>query len=622
MKDHVEIDDRIGGALAILKDIEMQTEAALAILRTAASDTGSDGKLTKAALEARQRLRNPEGNLSRISVVVKDMARSDKGAKRIRLSESAADAKRAATRAVNKAVEAEIALKAFDEKRDTYLAQSGSRKRSPEQLVDAHEGRTFMTKLVERGSPVSILDQLSADEMDFFHALLVDKAQDPAHRKPNGAWHAMMRAGFIDFRVNCLSSDERHALLIATDDIKAQYFEAMQAFEAAAGRKLDLSPGIAIALLEVMLTPDLRPGVSRLRTAAATIQFDEDINRLIRLLGLEPKDWQRVSEIMEPTMVRLREERYTRLAEEAADAERKQALLLRYIPYARLSLEKVHQASRADERKLVGVGEDGRYDPVVARRCVQALPEHDDAFYLYPGLRYRVNCDSFLEDCEADREREVQTIAYYWAGDKETRDRARAKGVSLPEPEDLPDEWPALAREGNGVDVSDTMDDLTPLKLPLTDEQARIIERKVYWGGDPTKQVWAPAASPVVPVVPVVPSDVVRSISGGEGFSEDEAQKLAELLFYEFKGATNPLWDGTGLVVGEMDRAVLLPALRVAVLYSGYSKQKEFLAAVERGDHEQFVAQYKAPQVQMLKEGLMAGSPKYLDRARERGLLP
>jgi hypothetical protein len=159
-------------------------------------------------------------------------------------------------------------------------------------------------------------------------------------------------------------------------------------------------------------------------------------------------------------MVRLREERYTRLADEAADAERKQALLLRYIPYARLSLEKVHQESRADERKLVGVGEDGRYDPVVARRCVQALPEHDDAFYLYPRLRYRVNCDSFLEDCEADREREVQTIAYYWARDKETRDRARAKGVSLPEPENLPDEWPALAREGGGVDVSDTMDDL------------------------------------------------------------------------------------------------------------------------------------------------------------------
>jgi hypothetical protein len=622
MKHIDEIDDRIGGALALLAEIEAQAEAALAILHAAADEKDADGKLTKAALDARQRLRNPEGNLSRISVVVKEMARSDKGAKRIRLSESAAEAKTAAAMAVNKAVEAEIALKAFDEKRDTYLAQSESRKRSQEQLVDAHEGRTFMTKLVERGSPVSILDQLSADEMDFFHALLVDKAQDPAHRKQDGAWHAMMRAGFIDFRVNCLSPDERNALLIATDDIKAHYFEAMQAFEAAAGKKLDLSPGIAIALLEVMLSPDLRPGVSRLRTAAATIQFDEDINRLIRLLGLEPKDWQRVSEIMEPTMVRLREERYTRLAEEAADAERKQALLLRYIPYVRLSLEKVHQESRADERKLVGVGEDGRYDPVVARRCVQALPEHDNAFYLYPGLRYRVNCDSFLEDCEADREREVQTIAYYWAGDKETRDRARAKGVSLPEPEDLPDEWPALAREGSGVDVSDTMDDLTPLKLPLTDEQARIIERKVYWGGDPTKQVWAPAASPVVPVVPVVPSDVVRSISGGEGFSEDEAQKLAELLFYEFKGATNPLWDGTGLVVGEMDRAVLLPALRVAVLYSGYSKQKEFLAAVERGDHEQFVAQYKAPQVQMLKEGLMAGSPKYLDRARERGLLP
>lgn len=142
--------------------------------------------------------------------------------------------------------------------------------------------------LEEAGCPVWQLARLSKSDLTFVATFLREKIRDPHHRDPDGTAMGAFRAGHLELEVEGLTTDEEIALLLAAGRISEADVEAKQAFEAAAGRSLQLSPTLAGALAraaEQLRTTGFWPGADRTVDKAEEHLFERDLQLLVEALG-------------------------------------------------------------------------------------------------------------------------------------------------------------------------------------------------------------------------------------------------------------------------------------------------------------------------------------------------
>ena len=142
--------------------------------------------------------------------------------------------------------------------------------------------------LEEAGCPLWQLARLDKDDLSFVAAFVREKLRDPHHRDQDGVAMTAFRAGHLELAVKGLSSDEETALLLAEGRISDADVEAKAAFEAAAGRPLQISPTLAGALsraAERQRAEGVWPGADRTVDHAEDQVFERDLQRLVEGLG-------------------------------------------------------------------------------------------------------------------------------------------------------------------------------------------------------------------------------------------------------------------------------------------------------------------------------------------------
>lgn len=159
--------------------------------------------------------------------------------------------------------------------------------------------RALLDALYNAGCTLWQLRQLSNDDLAYLAAFVAEKARDPRHRKGGGHAMAAFRAGHLELAVEGLTADEQEAVLIAAGRISEADLEAKKAFEAAAGRPLDLAPTLAGSLAraaEVRRAEDFWPGTERTIDHAERQAFERDLQTLVEAMAdgkaVEERAWE------------------------------------------------------------------------------------------------------------------------------------------------------------------------------------------------------------------------------------------------------------------------------------------------------------------------------------------
>jgi hypothetical protein len=203
------------------------------------------------------------------------------------------------------------------------------------------EAQRLVWKLLEQGVAPSMFDLLTAPELCVMARLLWEKNEDYKHRGP-GLWMAIWRSGVVDFPVKGLSADEALAVRAMSDDEEG--LEARRFIEEVAGRKLDISPMLALQLVRNHRATEKSRGLRLTHAQIAGDDIDGDIEFIVDVLGLGERDRDHADEIWH-RIFGLRLAKFDqRRAEEAASRETRIEF---YLPLARQV--HAHRARKSEE---------------------------------------------------------------------------------------------------------------------------------------------------------------------------------------------------------------------------------------------------------------------------------
>lgn len=217
-----------------------------------ADERGPSGQLTKAAKDARQRLKNPELNITVPSVSLQKAIPNAlmKAAEEVNSKEAA----------VAKAIaDLEVAYSAeeFQKKRaELYESAAGEspprRRQTDPQRVEPEE-MTFLLEMRELGVPTSVMDQGSFFERCHIAALLKELAHPIAERSKAGPWARAFAGGQLNVSGTHMTPGEAEAIrrLVGRHDEAAE--AAKRIIQEKYGETFDVSPGFALILLKVAL---------------------------------------------------------------------------------------------------------------------------------------------------------------------------------------------------------------------------------------------------------------------------------------------------------------------------------------------------------------------------------
>lgn len=217
-----------------------------------AEERGPSGQLTKAAKDARQRLKNPELNITVPSVSLQKAIPNAlmKAAEEVNSKEAA----------VAKAIaDLEVAYSAeeFQKKRaELYESAAGEspprRRQTDPQRVEPEE-MTFLLEMRELGVPTSVMDQGNFFERCHIAALLKELAHPIAERSKAGPWARAFAGGQLNVSGTHMTLGEAEAIrrLVGRHNEAAE--AAKRIIQEKYGETFDVSPGFALVLLKVAL---------------------------------------------------------------------------------------------------------------------------------------------------------------------------------------------------------------------------------------------------------------------------------------------------------------------------------------------------------------------------------
>lgn len=142
--------------------------------------------------------------------------------------------------------------------------------------------------LEDAGCPLWQLARLSKEDLSFVATFVREKLRDPRHQNQDGVAMVAFRAGHLELAVEGLTPDEEMALLLAAGRISESDIAAKRAFEATAGRPLQISPTLAGALsraAERQRSDGVWPGSDRTVDYVEEKAFQQDLHCLVEALG-------------------------------------------------------------------------------------------------------------------------------------------------------------------------------------------------------------------------------------------------------------------------------------------------------------------------------------------------
>lgn len=336
-----------------------------------------------------------------------------------------------------------VRLQALQEAEDARLAEKSNDHGDAGIPVEAQR---LIRKLLKAGVPPSAFDLITEQELPIVARLLWEKNEDYKHIGP-GLWVAICRAGFIDFPVAGLSDDEAAAVQASTGAEEA--FVAKKFLQAIVGKKLEISPAFALALVSNYHAPEKSRGLRLTSERIDSDNVEKDLQFILDAVGLGEAHRARAASLWEqvyyPQIARFDQQR----ADERKARSDREA---QYVPAARRYRE-VEAKRRAERRER-------------QRAAEQVDEDEDDSSGLADGEvefhRAPFEDAQFSENSEAhsqqwavagDRQRDIvkdrvlyeqaigrlddaddRHIAGWLAGSKDYRARVRNRGIDVPEP--------------------------------------------------------------------------------------------------------------------------------------------------------------------------------------------
>ncbi len=312
------------------------------------------------------------------------------------------------------------------------------------------EGQRLIWKLGKLGVSPPKFDLLTEPELLVLARLCWEKDLDYTHRG-NGIWMAIWRAGFIDFPVSGLSEDEAIAVQISRGGDTEEGLIAKKFLEKCAGRTLDISAALALALYRNYDAQVKSRGLRLTGDRADDRDRNRDLDFIFDTLGLSEEDSTRSQDLLEriyhPQMAKFD-------ARRAAEAEAEQALEDFYMPSARSLRGRDDRRRAADknrQRSKTHTDDDNEQrndsdhssepDPESGALSSDAdfADAHEDAPEELAELKDRdasIDADRLLYHEAMGRSNEAldRQSARSLARNPRYRDQLRRRGIDIPEP--------------------------------------------------------------------------------------------------------------------------------------------------------------------------------------------
>lgn len=251
-----------------------------------ADERGPSGQLTKAAKDARQRLKNPELNITVPSVSLQKAIPNAL----IKAAEEVSAKEAAAAKAIAE-LEVAYSVEAFQKKRaELYQSAAGEapprRRQTDPQRIEPEE-MTFLLEMRELGVPTSVMDQGNFFERCHIAALLKELASPIAERSASGPWARAFAGGQLNVSGTHMTPGEAEAIrrLVARHDEAAE--AAKRIIQEKYGETFDVSPSFALILLKIALDggPEEYDSLSKNADRAADRVSRGDVDLILSALG-------------------------------------------------------------------------------------------------------------------------------------------------------------------------------------------------------------------------------------------------------------------------------------------------------------------------------------------------
>jgi len=272
-------DDALSGVLAGIAEAVRQREELTSIIAEASADRLANltpqekAEAKRKAKAAKQTLQNPRGRKASLAQEEADLTKA--------LNKLLLEHRPALGNMVKVVFEALILGTQIDEIRKERAEVKAKPK------LTKRESAVLKT-LEDAGCPLWQLARLSKDDLSFVATFVREKLRDPRHQSQDGVAMAAFRAGHLELAVEGLTPDEELALLLAAGKISEADIAAKSAFEAAAGRPLQISPTLAGALsraAEQQRAEGVWPGANRTVDHVEEKAFRQDLQCLAEALG-------------------------------------------------------------------------------------------------------------------------------------------------------------------------------------------------------------------------------------------------------------------------------------------------------------------------------------------------
>lgn len=251
-----------------------------------ADERGPSGQLTKAAKDARQRLKNPELNITVPSVSLQKAIPNAlmKAAEEVNAREAAA------AKAIAE-LEVAYSAEAFQKKRaELYQSAAGEapprRRQTDPQRIEPEE-MTFLLEMRVLGVPTSVMDQGNFFERCYLAELLKELARPIAERSKLGPWARAFAGGQLNVSGTHMTPGEAEAIrhLVCSHDEAAA--AAKRIIQEKYGETFDVSPSFALVLLRVALDggPEEYDSLSKNADRAADRVSRGDVDLILSALG-------------------------------------------------------------------------------------------------------------------------------------------------------------------------------------------------------------------------------------------------------------------------------------------------------------------------------------------------
>ncbi|MGI8366189.1 hypothetical protein [Sphingomonas paucimobilis] len=272
-------DDALSGVLAGIAEAVRQREELTSVIADASADRLANltpqekMEAKRKAKAAKQTLQNPRGRKASLAQEEADLTKA--------LNKLLIEHRPDLGNMVKVVVEALILGTQIDEIRKERAEVKAKPKLT-------RKDSAALKALEDAGCPLWQLARLSKDDLSFVATFVREKLRDPRHQKQDGVGMAAFRAGHLELAVEGLTPDEEMAVLLAAGRISEADIAAKSAFEAAAGRPLQISPTLAGALsraAERQRSDGVWPGADRTVDHVEEKAFQQDLQSLAEALG-------------------------------------------------------------------------------------------------------------------------------------------------------------------------------------------------------------------------------------------------------------------------------------------------------------------------------------------------